>query len=77
MTAKPLPAEVTRPITQLLGWLAWLVLLVCVARAVFVGGQLAMRLYRDEAIEGLAAALLAAVLAGAASGLAAALLPTH
>ncbi|MBF6176053.1 hypothetical protein [Nocardia blacklockiae] len=77
MSATPLPAEVIRPITQMLGWLAWMVLLVCVARAVFVGGQLAMRLYRDEAVEGLAGALLAAVLAAAASGLAAALLPTH
>ncbi|MGV9678770.1 hypothetical protein ACWDSJ_26100 [Nocardia sp. NPDC003482] len=77
MTAKPLPPTVTGPLTQLLGWLAWLVLLLCIARAIWVAGQLTVRMYRDEAIEGLVGALLAAALVGSASGIAAALLPTH
>ncbi|MBB5916873.1 TRAP-type C4-dicarboxylate transport system permease small subunit [Nocardia transvalensis] len=77
MIAKPLPATVLEPLTQLLSWLAWTVLLVCIARVIVVGGQLATRLYREEAIEGLGASLFAAVLVGAASGLAAALLPNH
>ncbi|MFD4434071.1 hypothetical protein [Nocardia sp. NPDC058497] len=76
MLAKQLPAQVLSPLIQLLGWLAWLVLLVCVARTIWVGGQLAVRMYRDEAVEGLIAALCAAVLLGSASGLAVALLPT-
>ncbi|WP_280335705.1 hypothetical protein [Nocardia wallacei] len=77
MTAKPLPATVTGPLIQLLGWLAWLVLLLCIARAIWVAGLLAVRLYRDEAVEGLAAALSGAVLIGSASGIAAALIPTR
>ncbi|MGW5440543.1 hypothetical protein [Nocardia asteroides] len=76
MLAKPLPAQVLSPLTQLLGWLAWIVLLLCVARAVWVGGQLAIRVYREEAIEGLVTALCAAVLLGSASALAVAILPT-
>ncbi|MGY1898409.1 hypothetical protein [Nocardia gipuzkoensis] len=75
MIAKPLPAQVLSPLTQLLGWLAWFVLLLCIARTVWVGGLLAIRLYRDEAVEGLAGALLGAVLIGSASSLALAVLP--
>jgi hypothetical protein len=76
LTAKPLPAQVLSPLTQLLGWLAWFVLLLCIARAVWVGGLLAIRLYREEAVEGLVGALAAAVLLGSASSLALAVLPT-
>ncbi|WP_249645224.1 hypothetical protein [Nocardia sputi] len=76
LTAKPLPAQVLSPLTQLLGWLAWFVLLLCIARAVWVGGLLAIRLYREEAVEGLVGALAAAVLLGSASSLAIAVLPT-
>ncbi|WP_327116478.1 hypothetical protein OHB12_04705 [Nocardia sp. NBC_01730] len=74
--AKPLPAHVLSPITQLLGYLAWFVLLLCIARAVWVGGQLAIRLYREEAIEGLLGALLGAALLGSANSIAIAVLPT-
>lgn len=70
---KPLPDTVLTPIIQLLGWLAWFVLLLCIARAIWVGGLLAIRVYREESIEGLIGALLAAALLGSASGLAAAL----
>ncbi|MFR9769373.1 hypothetical protein [Nocardia sp. SC052] len=76
LTAKPLPPPVLSPLTQLLGWLAWFVLLLCIARVVWVGGLLAIRLYREEAVEGLVGALAAAVLLGSASSLALAVLPT-
>ncbi|WP_043661431.1 hypothetical protein [Nocardia thailandica] len=76
MLAKQLPAQVLSPLVQLVGWLAWLVLLLCIARTIWVSGQLAIRMYRDEAVEGLIAALCAAVLLGSASALAVALLPT-
>lgn len=75
MIAKPLPVQVLSPLTQLLGWLAWFVLLLCIARAVWVGGLLAIRMYREEAVEGLLGALLGAVLLGAASSIAIAVLP--
>ncbi|MFF7941620.1 alpha/beta hydrolase [Nocardia gamkensis] len=76
LAAKPLPPHVLSPLTQLLGWLAWFVLLLCIARVVWVGGLLAIRLYREEAVEGLVGALAAAVLLGSASSLALAVLPT-
>ncbi|WP_433664641.1 hypothetical protein ACQPW1_22380 [Nocardia sp. CA-128927] len=76
MTYKRLPDDVVTPITQLLGWLAWIVLLLCIGRAIWVGGLLAVRIYREESIEGLVGALLGAVLLGSAGGLAAALYST-
>ncbi|MFR9773781.1 hypothetical protein [Nocardia sp. SC052] len=76
LTTKPIPPQVLLPLTQLLGWLAWFVLLLCIARAVWVGGLLAIRLHREEAVEGLVGALAAAVLLGSASSLALAVLPT-
>ncbi|MGV9822940.1 hypothetical protein [Nocardia xishanensis] len=76
MTAEPLPAQVLSPLTQLLGWLAWLVMLLCIARAVWVGGLLAIRSYREESLEGLLGALLGAALLGAASSIALAVLPS-
>jgi hypothetical protein len=75
IVAKPLPAQVLSPITQLLGYLAWFILLLCIARAVWVGGQLAIRLHREEAVEGLIGALLGAALLGSASSIAIAVLP--
>ncbi|WP_435592132.1 hypothetical protein [Nocardia sp. bgisy118] len=73
--AEPLPAQVLSPLTQLLGWLAWLVLLLCIGRAVWVAGLLAIRSYREEGVEGLLGALLGAALLGAASSIALAVLP--
>ncbi|MEV6140484.1 hypothetical protein AB0L63_31480 [Nocardia sp. NPDC051990] len=75
MIAKPLPAQVLSPLTQLLGWLAWFVLLLCIARAVWVGGLLTIRMYREESVEGLLGALLGAALLGSASSIAIAILP--
>ncbi|MFX0578799.1 hypothetical protein [Nocardia nepalensis] len=76
MIAKSLPAHVLSPLTQLLGYLMWFVLLLCIARAVWVGGLLAIRMYREEAVEGLLGALLGAALLGSASSIAIAVLPT-
>ncbi|WP_338760860.1 hypothetical protein V7968_32540 [Nocardia vulneris] len=76
MIAKPLPAEVLSPLTLLLSYLAWFVLLICIARAIWTGGLLTIRLYRDEAVEGLIGSLLAAALAGSASAIAITVLPT-
>ncbi|MFI9508583.1 hypothetical protein [Nocardia sp. NPDC052566] len=75
MIAKPLPTEVMSPLLQLLGYLAWCVLLLCIARTIWVGGQLAARMYREEAVEGLVGALAAALLLSTASGLAVAVIP--
>lgn len=75
--AKSLPTQVTVHLYQMLGWLAWMVLLLSIARMIFVGGLLAVRIYRDEAIEGLIGALLAAALTGSAGGIALALFPTR
>jgi len=70
------PATVTEPMGTLLSWLDWIVLLLCVARLIWVGLPLLVRIYRDEAIEGLVGSALGAFLLGAASAIAAALLPT-
>ncbi|MFE3228576.1 hypothetical protein [Nocardia sp. NPDC059228] len=77
VSAKSLPPQVTQYLYPMLGWLAWMVLLVCIARTIFLAGLLGIRVYRDEATEGLAGSLLAAALVGSASGIAAALFPTH
>lgn len=77
VTAKPLPPQVLIPITQLLGWLAWCILLACIARLIWVGGQLSVRLYREEGIEGLIGSLAGAAIAGSASAIAIAVLPNE
>lgn len=76
MIAKPIPVQVLSPLTQLLGYLMWFVLLLCIARAVWVGGLLAIRIYREESVEGLLGALLGAALLGSASTIAITVLPT-
>ncbi|WP_327100328.1 hypothetical protein OIE68_17060 [Nocardia vinacea] len=68
--------QVLSPLTQLLGYLMWFVLLLCIARAVWVGGLLAIRMYREESVEGLLGALLGAALLGSASSIAITVLPT-
>lgn len=74
--AEPLPPQVLSPLTLLLGYLAWLVLLLCIARLIWVAGLLAIRMYREESLEGLIGALAAAALVGSASSIALAVLPT-
>ncbi|MET7772090.1 hypothetical protein [Nocardia sp. NPDC005366] len=70
-----LPPQVLQPLVQLLGYLAWCVLLLCIARTIWVGGLLAIRTYREESVEGLIGALLGAALLGSASSLALAVIP--
>ncbi|MGW4368086.1 hypothetical protein ACWEKT_20825 [Nocardia takedensis] len=70
-----LPRQVLEPLAQLLGYLAWCVLLLCIGRAIWVGGLLAIRTYREESVEGLIGALLGAALLGSASSLALAVIP--
>ncbi|MGW4369205.1 hypothetical protein ACWEKT_26520 [Nocardia takedensis] len=70
-----LPRQVLEPLVQLLGYLAWCVLLLCIGRAIWVGGLLAIRTYREESVEGLIGALLGAALLGSASSLALAVIP--
>ena len=77
VVAKSLPPQLTQYLTPMLGWLAWIGLRLCIARTIFLAGLLGIRLYREEATEGLAGSLLAAVLVGSASGIAAAIYPTH
>lgn len=76
VNAARLPSTVLSPLTQLLGYLAWCVLLVCIARTVWVGGLLAIRMYREESLEGLVGALLGAALLGSASSLALVVIPS-
>ncbi|MGW6332193.1 hypothetical protein [Nocardia rhamnosiphila] len=76
MLADPLPAQVLSPLTLLLGYLAWLVLLLCIARLIWVAGLLAIRMHREESLEGLIGAFAAAALVGSASSIAIAVLPT-
>jgi hypothetical protein len=73
MTARPLPPTVTAPLLQLLGWTAWLAILVGITRIIWAGALLAIRIYREEAIEGLIAALLGGVVVASAGLIAAAL----
>ncbi|WP_051028834.1 MULTISPECIES: hypothetical protein [Nocardia] len=70
-----LPQQVLQPLLQLLGYLAWCVLLLCIARVIWVGGLLAIRTYREESVEGLLGALLGAALLGSASSVALAVIP--
>ncbi|NUS43462.1 MAG: hypothetical protein HOQ24_07230 [Mycobacteriaceae bacterium] len=70
---KPLPGTVTAPLLQILGWLGWLVLLICTARIIWTATLLVVRSHRDESIEGLIGALLAGVIVGSAGLIAGAL----
>ncbi len=71
--AAALPADVSAPLLQLLGWLGWLVALLCVARVIWCAGLLGLHHYRGENTEGLIGALLAGVLLGSAGTVAGAL----
>jgi hypothetical protein len=70
---KPIPDSVTTPLLQLLGWLGWLVLLICTSRIIWAAALLVVRIHRDESIEGLVGALLGGVIVGSAGLIAAAL----
>ena len=68
-----MPDNVTAPLSQLLGWLGRLVLLICTGRIIWAAALLVVRSHRDESIEGLVAALLGGIIVGSAGLIAAAL----
>ncbi|PXX57810.1 hypothetical protein DFR70_11640 [Nocardia tenerifensis] len=77
---KQMPAEVLQPLMQLLNWLLWFVLLVCLAWMIVSAGKLWIAFRSDlamnDASHGVLMSLLGAIVASAASGIALAFLPT-
>ncbi|WP_040809633.1 hypothetical protein [Nocardia concava] len=78
---KQMPADVIRPLMQLVDWLLWCVLLFCLAWMILAAGR-AWYAFRggdwaaNEATHGVVMSLLGAIMATSASGIALALLPT-
>ncbi|NUS45117.1 MAG: hypothetical protein HOQ24_15690 [Mycobacteriaceae bacterium] len=76
-----MPAEVIQPIMQLLGWLLWSVLLLCLSWLIVSAGRFWMA-YRNgdmvesDAAQGVMMSLIGALVASSATGIALALLPT-
>ncbi|GAA5076836.1 MULTISPECIES: hypothetical protein [Nocardia] len=78
---KQMPAEVLEPLMQLLNWLLWFVLLVCLAWMIVSAGKLWLEfrngdLAMNDASHGVLMSLLGATVASTASGIALAFLPT-
>ncbi|MEV6559224.1 hypothetical protein AB0M22_26160 [Nocardia sp. NPDC051756] len=77
---KQMPAEVLQPLMQLLNWLLWFVLLVCLAWMILSAGKLWIAFRSDlamnDASHGVLMSLLGAIVASTASGIALAFLPT-
>jgi hypothetical protein len=77
---KQMPPEVLQPLMQLLNWLLWFVLLVCLAWMIASAGRLWLSFKSDLAMNdasfGVLMSLLGAVVASTASGIALAFLPT-
>ncbi|MFG1794921.1 hypothetical protein [Nocardia sp. NPDC049149] len=77
---KQMPAEVLQPLMQLLNWLLWFVLLVCLAWMIVSAGKLWIAFRDDMAVNdashGVLMSLLGAIVASTASGIALAFLPT-
>ncbi|CAM4067396.1 hypothetical protein NONI108955_07090 [Nocardia ninae] len=77
---KQMPSEVLEPLMQLINWLLWFVLLVCLAWMIVSAGKLWLA-FRDDlamndASHGVLMSLLGAIVASTASGIALAFLPT-
>lgn len=76
---KRMPSEVLEPLMQLLNWLLWFVLLVCLAWMIVSAGRLWLAWRSDLAVNdaswGVLMSLLGAIVASAASGIALAFLP--
>ncbi|WP_040836460.1 hypothetical protein [Nocardia brevicatena] len=76
---KQMPAEVLEPLTQLLNWLLWFALLVCLAWMIVSAGKLWLVFRSDlamnDASHGVLMSLLGATVASTASGIALAFLP--
>ncbi|MFD3508424.1 hypothetical protein [Nocardia sp. NPDC058666] len=76
---KQLPAEVLAPIMQLLNWLLWFVLLMCLAWMILAAGRLWIAFRSDLAVNdashGILMSLIGASVASTASAIALAFLP--
>ncbi|MFI9404572.1 hypothetical protein [Nocardia sp. NPDC052316] len=77
---KQMPSEVLEPLMQLINWLLWFVLLVCLAWMIVSAGKLWLAFRSDlamnDASHGVLMSLLGAIVASTASGIALAFLPT-
>ncbi|MCX4098333.1 hypothetical protein [Nocardia sp. alder85J] len=71
--AKPLPADVSAPLLQVLGWAGWIVCVLCIARILWAAALLAFRSHRDDSVEGLFGAVIGGVVVGSAGLIAGAL----
>lgn len=77
---KQMPADVLRPMMQLIDWLLWCVLLLCLAWMILSAGKMWYALRggdwaTNDATHGVVVSLLGAIMATSASGIALALLP--
>ncbi len=76
---KQMPADVLEPIMQLIDWLLWAVLLVCLVWMIISAGRMwsAMRdgMAVNDATHGVTVSLLGAITATSASAIALAFLP--
>jgi hypothetical protein len=76
---KQMPADVIEPIMQLINWLLWCVLLLCLAWMIISAGRLwsAMRddMAVNDASHGIVMSLIGAIVASSASAIALTLLP--
>ncbi|QIS13500.1 hypothetical protein [Nocardia arthritidis] len=77
---KQMPAEVIEPLMQLLNWLLWFVLLVCLAWMILSAGKLWLVFRSDlamnDASHGVLMSLIGAIVASSASAIALAFLPS-
>jgi hypothetical protein len=78
---KHMPTEVLQPIMQLLSWLLWLVLLLCLAWLILSAGRFWATfrhgsLLDNDAAHGVLMSIIGALVATSATGIALALLPS-
>ncbi|WP_054814030.1 hypothetical protein [Nocardia arizonensis] len=76
---KQMPSDVLEPLMQLLNWLLWFVLLVCLAWMILSAGRLWNAVRSDMAVNdathGVVMSLIGATVASTASAIALAILP--
>jgi hypothetical protein len=74
---KRIPSDVVAPIMQMLDWLLWLVLLLCLAWLIVSAGRLwlARGALQSDAGHGVLMSLVGAIVASSATSIALALLP--
>jgi hypothetical protein len=78
---KHMPTEVLQPIMQMLGWLLWLVLLLCLAWMILSAGRFWSQfrggnLLDNDAAHGVFMSMIGALVATSATGIALVLLPS-